>query len=82
MLCLNLKLNFQFELSYDRLVNLRFLSRYFTSSAGEREGSEETEIKILKWFVDNLEMIQHYRTHYLWRYIPPVFAVSPPLSLT
>ena len=25
------------------------------------QGSEETEIKILKWFVDNLEMIQHYR---------------------
>ena len=48
----NLKLNFQFELSYDRFVNLHFPSR------------EETEIKILKWFAAKLEMIQHYRTHY------------------
>ena len=29
------------------------------------QGSEETEIKILKWFLDNLEMIQHYRPHYV-----------------
>ena len=32
---LNLKFNFHFGLSYDHFVELRFLSRYSTRSAGE-----------------------------------------------